>query len=175
MILSIYSKDSFNSYIQHRFNVLLREVFPSCCCFFVLSSLTCKHHTYAAHSPDTSACWHLCCDPWAAGSEVIIRAWSICSLTPAVYLDYRDIDRPSLTGSAWLRNTGWCSRLTKNTCEMRLHPSNFCQHWHGMAWQRHSRRVRLVATTDSAFQACKKKHRSESVGKIIVVITFNPM
>lgn len=141
--------------------------------FFSFIILSHMQTPYAAHSPDTWACWHVCCDPWAAGNEVIIRARSICSLTPAVYLDYRNIDRPSLTGSAWLRNTGWCSRLTKKTREMRLHHSNFCQHWHGMAWQRHSRRVRLVATTDSAFQACKKKHRSESVGQIIVIIIFN--
>lgn len=32
--------------------------------------------------------------PQAAGSEVIMRAGSIRSLTPAVYLDYRNINRP---------------------------------------------------------------------------------
>lgn len=47
MVLSIYSEDSFNSSIQHRLNVLLREVFPSS--FFLYYPLTCKHHTQLIH------------------------------------------------------------------------------------------------------------------------------
>lgn len=54
---------------------------------------------YAAHSQDASACGQLHHRPRAAGSEVIMRARSICSLTPAVCLDYRNINRPGLTGS----------------------------------------------------------------------------
>lgn len=58
-------------------------------------------HTYAAHSRAASACGQLHHRPRAAGSEVIMRAGSICSLTPAVSLDYRNIDRPGLTGSPY--------------------------------------------------------------------------
>lgn len=46
MVLSIYSEDSFNSSIQHRFNVLLREVLVV---FFLYYPLTCKHHTQLIH------------------------------------------------------------------------------------------------------------------------------
>lgn len=61
-------------------------------------SLTCNE-TYATHSYGASACEQLRQSPWAAGSEVIMRARSICSLTPAVCLDYRNINRPGLTES----------------------------------------------------------------------------
>lgn len=64
------------------------------------------HLTYAAYSQDASACRQLHCHPQAAGSEVIMRAGSICSLTPAVCLDYRNINRPGLTGS--LLQTSHC-------------------------------------------------------------------
>lgn len=56
-------------------------------------------HTYEAHSQDASACGQLRRCPRAAGSEVIMGARSICSLTPEVCLDYRNINRPGLTGS----------------------------------------------------------------------------
>lgn len=175
MVLLIYSEDSFNSCIQQRITLMYSSWRSFMKVFFFLyyplSHPNTIHSSFTRHiSMLTSLLGSLSSRKWGHN-----KARSICSLTPAVYLDYRNIDRPSLTGSAWLRNTGWCSRLTKKTCEMRLHCSNFCQHWHGMAWQRHSRRVRLVATTDSAFQACKKKHRSESVGKITIIIIFNPV
>lgn len=112
--------------------------------------------------------------PRAAGSEVIIRAGSICSLTPAVYLDYRNIDRPGLTGPHGLRSLArqrTYSRALEKTRGCTIHSSvSTGAAWHGMAWQRRSRRVRLQATTEPAFQACRKKHRSESAGKIITII-----
>lgn len=108
--------------------------------------------------------------PRAAGSEVIIRAGSICSLTPAVYLDYRNIDRPSLTGPHGLSSLARerspaGTRRTETTRGYTIHSSVNT----GAAWQRRSRRVGLEATTDSAFQACKKQHRSESAGKIMTI------
>lgn len=75
--------------------------------------------------------------PRAAGSEVIIRAGSICSLTPAVYLDYRNIDRPSLTGphglSALARERSLAgTRRTEKTRGYTIHSSvNTGAAWHG--------------------------------------------
>ena len=67
--------------------------------------------------------------PRAAGSEVIIRAGSICSLTPAVYLDYRNINRVGLTESTyqsteahssqsgWQGNAAWCWHFQITQCK----------------------------------------------------------
>lgn len=68
-------------------------------CFLIFSSHMQRTQTYATHSQCASACKELHQCPWAAGSEVIMRARSICSLTPAVCLDYRNINRPGLTES----------------------------------------------------------------------------
>ncbi len=85
---------------QFRCNITTHRHTPSRS-FFVFFLHMQTTHTHAAHSRDASACGQLHPHPLAVGSEVIMRARSICSLTPAVYLDYRNINRPGLTGSLY--------------------------------------------------------------------------
>lgn len=132
--------------------------------------ITRRQHTHRQLVPKINQhVKQLCYHPWAAGSEVIMRARSICSLTPAVYLDYRNIDRPSLTGSrsqtltaVWQthRETGIdADKQEEQHSRSRnsfihsvclfiylipLYHLSFLM-WHGVA--RHSRQVRLEAQT----------------------------
>lgn len=103
----------FRCNIKTRRHTLPRSRFP-------LATQT--THTYAAHSPRMHQ--HSDARPQAAGSEVIMRARSICSLTPAVCLDYGNVNRSGLTAShhgVWRNSQQSVSQANAGNTTWRQH------------------------------------------------------